>query len=146
MVCGPALGMLKLIRSMMGVLALPLAATMAALSEPAPASFVLITVKVAAWALAVASTINQTAIRTLFRIHMATPCDFVSWFVGASATRRSWVLRGVVHGFSVEARTRGFPSPSFGGFSIVVVCVSFIRRVAGQVLIVNITGLFQAPR
>ncbi len=26
------------------------------------------------------------------------------------------VLRGVIHGFSEEARTRGFPSPSFGGF------------------------------
>ncbi len=26
------------------------------------------------------------------------------------------VLRGVILGFSEEARTRGFPSPSFGGF------------------------------
>jgi len=26
------------------------------------------------------------------------------------------VLRGVIHGFSEEARTRGFPSPPFGGF------------------------------
>ena len=26
------------------------------------------------------------------------------------------VLREVFHGFSEEARTRGFPSPSFGGF------------------------------
>ncbi len=26
------------------------------------------------------------------------------------------VLRGVVRGFSEEAKTRGFPSPSLGGF------------------------------
>jgi hypothetical protein len=31
------------------------------------------------------------------------------------------ILRGVFHGFSEEARTRGFPSPSFGGFGFVVV-------------------------
>ncbi len=29
------------------------------------------------------------------------------------------VLRGVIHGFSEEARTRGFPSPPFGGFGFV---------------------------
>ncbi len=29
------------------------------------------------------------------------------------------VLRGVFHGFSEEARTRGFPSPSFDGFGFV---------------------------
>ena len=33
-----------------------------------------------------------------------------------SAARRSWVVRGVFLGFSEEARTRGFPSPPFGGF------------------------------
>ncbi len=38
-----------------------------------------------------------------------------------SAARRSRVLRGVFHGFSQEARTRGFPSPPFGGFGFVVV-------------------------
>ena len=31
------------------------------------------------------------------------------------------VLRGVIRGFSEEARTRGIPSPSFGGFGFVVV-------------------------
>ncbi len=31
------------------------------------------------------------------------------------------ILRGVFHGFSEEARTRGFPSPSLGGFGFVVV-------------------------
>jgi len=36
------------------------------------------------------------------------------------AARRSWVLREVFHGFSEEARTRGFPSPSFGGFGLVI--------------------------
>jgi len=30
------------------------------------------------------------------------------------------VLRGVIRGFSEEARTRGFPSPSLGGFGFVV--------------------------
>ncbi len=47
-------------------------------------------------------------------------------------------------GFSEEARTRGFPSPSLGGFGIVVCCASFIRLAAGKNLIVNIIGLFQA--
>ena len=55
------------------------------------------------------------------------------------------VLRGVIHGFSEEARTRGFPSPSFDGFgSIVICCNSFIRLAAGQVLFVNIIRLDQA--
>ncbi len=54
------------------------------------------------------------------------------------------VLRGVIRGFSEEARTGGFPSPSFGGFGFVVCCASFIRRAAGKDLIVNIIGLFQA--
>ncbi len=39
------------------------------------------------------------------------------------AARRSWVLRGVIRGFSEEARTRGFPSPSLGGFGFVVVFI-----------------------
>ena len=56
------------------------------------------------------------------------------------------VLRGVIHGFSEEARTRGFPSPSLGGFGFVVCCASFIRPAAGKNLIVNIIGLFQAIR
>ena len=39
------------------------------------------------------------------------------------------VLRGVIHGFSEEARTRGFPSPPFGGFGFVVIrYLTFIRR------------------
>ncbi len=29
------------------------------------------------------------------------------------------VLREVFHGFSEEARTRGFPSPPFGGFGFI---------------------------
>ena len=44
------------------------------------------------------------------------------------AARRSWVLRGVLCGFSEEAWTRGFPSPSFGGFGFVV--ISYTDRVA----------------
>ena len=31
------------------------------------------------------------------------------------------VLREVIHGFLEEAKTRGFPSPSFGGFGFVIV-------------------------
>ena len=54
------------------------------------------------------------------------------------------VLRGVIRGFSEEARTRGFPSPPLGGFGFVVCCVSFIRLYGGQALIVNIIGLSQA--
>jgi len=42
------------------------------------------------------------------------------------------------HGFSEEARTRGFPSPSFGGFGFVVFYYSFIRPVGGIFLIVNL--------
>ena len=38
-----------------------------------------------------------------------------------AVARRSWVFRGVVRGFSEEARTRGFPSPSFGGYGFVAV-------------------------
>jgi hypothetical protein len=34
------------------------------------------------------------------------------------------VLRGVAGGVAEEARTRGFPSPPFGGFGFVVVLVS----------------------
>jgi hypothetical protein len=33
------------------------------------------------------------------------------------------VLRGVIHGFSEEARTRGFPSPSFDGFGFTIYIV-----------------------
>ena len=40
------------------------------------------------------------------------------------------VLREVFHGFSEEARTRGFPSPPFGGFGFVGVA-SDLSIVAG---------------
>jgi hypothetical protein len=33
------------------------------------------------------------------------------------------VLRGVVYGFSEEARTSGFPSPPFDGFGFLVVII-----------------------
>ncbi len=42
------------------------------------------------------------------------------------------VLRGVIHGFSEEARTRGFPSPSFGGFGFVDTYRSFFIRLAAE--------------
>ncbi len=55
------------------------------------------------------------------------------------------VLRGVIRGFSEEARTRGFPSPSFGGFGFVDICCDFfIHLAAGKNLIVNIIGLCQS--
>ncbi len=40
------------------------------------------------------------------------------------------VLREVFHGFSEEARTRGFPSPPFGGFGFIGVA-SVLSIVAG---------------
>ncbi len=53
------------------------------------------------------------------------------------------VLREVFRGFSEEARTRGIPSPSFGGFGFIC-CGFFIRLAAGKNLIVNTFELFQA--
>ncbi len=35
------------------------------------------------------------------------------------------VLREVFHGFSEEARTRGFPSPSLGGFGFIVATAKY---------------------
>ncbi len=35
------------------------------------------------------------------------------------------VLRGVILGFSEEARTRGFPFPSFGGFGFIVAITNY---------------------
>ncbi len=35
------------------------------------------------------------------------------------AARRSWVLRGVIHGFSEEARTRGYASLTLVRFAFV---------------------------
>jgi hypothetical protein len=50
-------------------------------------------------------------------------------------------------GFSEEARTRGFPSLPFGGFGFVVIyCPSFIRRVAGKILIVGIFTRFSSAQ
>ena len=49
-----------------------------------------------------------------------------------AAARRSWVLRGVVLGFSEEARTRGFPSPPFGGFGFIGVASDRIIAARGQ--------------
>jgi hypothetical protein len=42
--------------------------------------------------------------------------------VGAPSTREPgglWVLRGVIHGFSEEARTLGFASQPFGWFAFI---------------------------
>ncbi len=42
------------------------------------------------------------------------------------------VLREVFHGFSEEARTRGFPSPPFGGFGFFGVASERIIANRGQ--------------
>ncbi len=42
------------------------------------------------------------------------------------------VLRGVILGFSEEARTRGFPSPSLDGFGFIVSTTNYNRN--GQVV------------
>ncbi len=41
-----------------------------------------------------------------------------------AVAERSWVLRGVVRGFSKETKARASPSPSFGEFGFVVVLLS----------------------
>ena len=55
-----------------------------------------------------------------------------------AAARRSWVLRGVVLGFSEEARTRGFPSPPFGGFGFIVVTALSVVEDWRVCLLVNL--------
>ena len=51
------------------------------------------------------------------------------------------VLREVFHGFSEEARTRGFPSPSFGGFGFIVSTTNYSRKLL-DCLIGNIIGTY----
>ncbi len=46
--------------------------------------------------------------------------DFMLYYLSYRQLGDLGVLRGVIRGFSKEARTRGFPSPSFGGFGFVV--------------------------
>ena len=40
----------------------------------------------------------------------------------------SRLFRGAFHGFSEEARTRGFPSPPFGGFGFIVAATKHIAK------------------
>ncbi len=62
--------------------------------------------------------------------------DVACYFRSLSAVRRlfGWrpgdlgVLREVFRGFSEEARTRGIPSPSFGGFGFMVVTTNYSRK------------------
>ena len=61
-----------------------------------------------------------------------------------SAARRPGglgVLRGVVEGVAEEARTRGFPSSSFGGF-IYIVATTKYRRKLPDCPIVNRIGTY----
>ncbi len=39
-----------------------------------------------------------------------------------------WVLRGVAGGVAEEARTRGFPSPSLGGFGFIVSTTNYSTK------------------
>ncbi len=53
------------------------------------------------------------------------------------------VLRGVIRGFSEEARTRGFPSLSLGGFGFVVAVTKYSRRLS-DCLIGNIIRTYSS--
>ncbi len=70
-----------------------------------------------------------------FRAISPASCNSAAW--------RSWVLRGVFRGFSEEARTRGFPSPSFGGFGFIVAVTKYSRRLS-DCLIVNIIRTYSS--
>ncbi len=61
------------------------------------------------------------------------------WVAGSGRAQQiRWLgglggLRGVVGGVAEEARTRGFPSPSLGGFGFIVFCcVAFMAEVIKQ--------------
>ncbi len=58
------------------------------------------------------------------------------------AARLSWVLREVFRGFSEEARTRGFPSPSLGGFGFIVAIAKYSRNFS-DCLIGNLIGIYK---
>ena len=62
------------------------------------------------------NAIDSRRVTVFIRVLLTENLRAVLPFSCNSAARRSWVLRGVIHGFSEEARTRGFPSPPFGGF------------------------------
>ncbi len=51
--------------------------------------------------------------------------DFMLYYLSYWQLGGLGVLREVFHGFSEEARTRGFPSPSLGGFGFVGVISNF---------------------
>ncbi len=53
------------------------------------------------------------------------------------------VLREVFRGFSEEARTRGFPSPSLGGFGFVVAVTKYSSRFS-NCLIGNKIGTYSS--
>ena len=53
--------------------------------------------------------------------------------------------RGIVRGFAEETRTRGFPSPTFGGFDFVVACyAALIRLSGGNALMLKLIAFFKA--
>ncbi len=58
---------------------------------------------------------NRVDTTLLITVHLfIASLQFSHWQLGDLG-----VLREVIHGFSEEARTRGFPSPPFGGFGFV---------------------------
>ncbi len=55
------------------------------------------------------------------------------------------VHQGIVRGLAEETRTRGFPSPTFGGFGFVVDCyAAVIRFSGGNVLMLKLIAFFKA--
>ena len=52
-------------------------------------------------------------------------------------------LRGVIRGFSKEAKTRVFPSPSFGGFGYIVAVTKYISRLP-ECLFGNVIGTYSS--
>ncbi len=48
------------------------------------------------------------------------------------------VFREVFRGFSEEARNRGFPSPSFGGFGLIVVVTKYNSWIADRLPVTNV--------
>ena len=51
--------------------------------------------------------------------------DFMMYYLKNRQPGDLGVLRGVFHGFSEEARTRSFPSPSLDGFGYIVSATNY---------------------
>ncbi len=69
--------------------------------------------------------------------------DFMLYHLSYRQLGGLGVLRGVICGFSEEARTRGFPSPPFGGFGFIVSTTNYSRKLL-DCLIGNIIGTYSS--